>query len=278
MQTSAQRWHTRVAGEQPRPRFDPDRHVVEVLDYATAREYVLAHHYSGSYPAARLQLGLWRYTGEERVRHLAGVLVYGVSCNERVIPRYAPGISPREGVELCRLVLDDEVEMHGESWMLARCQQLLRRELPEVRVIVSYSDPVPRHTATGRLVMPGHTGTIYQATNAIYSGRARGRALLLTPDGEVVSPRMLSKIVAGDSGWRYAENRLLALGCPPRHEGEDAAAYVRRATVSLRRLKHPGNHVYVWGLDRRAQRAARDASGGLPYPKAIDVPIYLNNR
>jgi len=272
MTTSAQRWRDRVAHEAPRARFEPDRHGVEPIDYATARAYVTAHHYSASYPASRLQLGLWRYSGAARIRQLVGVLVYGVPCNESVIPRYAPGCSPREGVELSRLVLADEVELHGESWMLARCTEILRDALPEVRAVVSYSDPCPRLTVGGRSIMPGHVGIIYQASNAIYAGRSSARTLLLTPDARVVSPRTLSKLRTGEVGARYAERQLVAMGCPTRHAGEDAGDYVVRATASLRRLRHAGNHAYVWGLDRNTRRAARAAAAVAPYPKLRDNP------
>jgi hypothetical protein len=33
----------------------------------------------------------------------------------------------------------------------------------------------------------------------------------------------------------------------------------------VRRVRHPGNHVYVWGLGRDRGRVGRDA---LPYPKS----------
>lgn len=269
--TSAQRWRDRRDREACRDLFEPDRHGVAPITYDMARAYVEAHHYSGSYPAARLQLGLWRYSGPARLKRLVGVLVYGVPCNERVIPAYAPDCSPREGVELSRLVLSDEVELHGESWMLGQSVAILRSELPEVRAIVSYSDPCPRLTVSGRAVMPGHVGIIYQATNATYCGRSSSRTLLLTPDARVVSPRTLSKLRQLDQGWRYAERQLIELGCPPRHAGEDASEYVTRATASLRRMRHPGNHTYVWGLDKKARKSALTRAAGA-YPKARDVP------
>jgi hypothetical protein len=47
-----------------------------------------------------------------------------------------------------------------------------------VRGVVSFSDPVPRRTAAGDLVFPGHIGTIYQASNAGYLGRTTPRRVL----------------------------------------------------------------------------------------------------
>jgi hypothetical protein len=36
--------------------------------------------------------------------------------------------------------------------------------------------------------MPGHVGTIYAATNAVYTGRATARTVKLLPDGTVFRP------------------------------------------------------------------------------------------
>lgn len=54
MTDGCQRWrgrrdHYRPAGE----RFDPAAFGVEVIPERDARAFVVAHHYSGSYPAAR---------------------------------------------------------------------------------------------------------------------------------------------------------------------------------------------------------------------------------
>lgn len=59
-----------------------------------------------------------------------------------------------------RFVLLDECPGNSESWFLARCFDALLAD--GVRGVVPFADPVPRRTASGRLVMPGHVGTIYQ--------------------------------------------------------------------------------------------------------------------
>jgi hypothetical protein len=58
------------------------------------------------------------------------------------------------------------------------------------------ADPVPRRTASGVLVTPGHVGTIYAATNAVYAGRATARTVKLLPDGTVFH----SGVRAGSAG------------------------------------------------------------------------------
>jgi hypothetical protein len=40
-----------------------------------------------------------------------------------------------------------------------------------LRGLVSFSDPIRRTTFAGQVVMPGHVGVIYRASNARYTGR-----------------------------------------------------------------------------------------------------------
>ena len=87
--------------------FDPTQFGVEILRDRDAKAFVTGHHYSGSYPAARLAVGLMRRSGVGASR-LVGACVFGVPMNERSVPRYI-GVEPNNGVELSRLVLLDEV-------------------------------------------------------------------------------------------------------------------------------------------------------------------------
>lgn len=243
--------------------FTPGRHSVAVLCEADAKAFVLQHHYSGSYPAARLRVGLLR-TGVG----LAGVAVFSVPMNEHSIPKRC-GVEPRAGVELGRFVLLDEVEGNGESWFLARAFAALEAALSDVRAVLSYSDPMPRAEVGGRTFRPGHVGTIYQAHNGRYVGRTRGEWLWLDSGGRVISPRALSKLRNDESGAAGAYEQLLRAGSPKRHMLESGPSYVERAlrTGPFRRVKHPGNHTYIWpvGVGRSTTRLAMP--GPLPYPK-----------
>lgn len=136
--------------------------------------------------------------------------------------------------------------------------------------MVSYADPMERRTVEGRLTKPAHAGTIYAAHNAVFAGRARGRHLWLDCNGQVVSERALSKIRHQERGYAYAERRLIAAGVEPRRFGEDPAVWLARVLREpiFRRLKHPGNFVFVFGQDRAATSAAVTVVGGRrPYPK-----------
>lgn len=262
--TLCQRWRDRrdryrALGD----RFDPRRHSVAVVERAPARAFVETHHYSGSFPASRLDVGLYRGA------QLAGVAVFSVPSSQASIPARA-GVAPHEGVELGRFVLLDEVEANAETWFLARAFALVRAELGAVRAVVSYSDPHRRTATDGRVVMPGHVGTIYQAHNGRYVGRTKRRSLYLGPDGREIPPRALSKLRNDEQGAAYAYARLLAAGAPPRQPLEDAHAYVARALREgpFRREAHPGCHAYVWPVDPAARVLLPAAQ---PFPKRTEA-------
>lgn len=253
--------------------YRPAREVIttSILDVAelhrdAAAAFVEAHHYSKSFPAERRSFGLYQ-RGE-----LAGVAVFSRPFAAEVVTNVFPYLaSANDAIELGRLVLLEEVAANAETWFLARCfEGLARRPVGgrQIRGVVSFSDPLPRTTLDGRTVMPGHVGIIYQGHNAHYLGMSERRTIRLLPDGTVFSNFSSGKIRRRKVGWRSCVAELVAFGAPDLAEDADAAE--RIAWLELwrgrltRAVRHPGNHRYVWGLDRGARRALPPS---LPYPK-----------
>jgi hypothetical protein len=102
-----------------------------------------------------------------------------------------PSLTIREALTLGRLVLLDSVPGNGESWFLARCFELLRTT--GIIAVESCADPEPRTTTSGAIVLRGHVGTIYQATNGHYVGKTNPCTLRLLPDGTCYSNRTSGK-------------------------------------------------------------------------------------
>lgn len=268
-----QRWRDSKATYRPsREVINASRYAVLAIPEADAKSFVERHHYAHSYPAARHRVGLFRKLPHQK-DELVGVAVFSVPMNNAVITTYT-GVSPGQGCELGRFVLLDDVEANGETWFLARAFRSLLEAKPEIRSVVSYSDPMPRRTLTGETVLRGHVGTIYAASNACYLGRARPRALVLTSAGTVLSERTLSKVRLEERGKDYAYEQLRQLGAPGRLPGETGASYIERvlAMPGLRRVRHRGNHVYAFALGNDA--ATRQVKARLvrrfPYPKSLD--------
>lgn len=252
-----QRWRDRHSSSRPagEPIRTQDYEVASIDDDNTAKRFVITHHYSSTYPAARERFGLFRH-GE-----LVGVAIFSQPSNNATLAIF-PG-APIESYELGRFVLLDDVPGNGETWFLARCFEQLRA-LGALGV-VSFSDPFPRATEDGRRVFPGHVGTIYQASNAVYLGRARAEKLLLLPDATTLHRRTLAKIISREKGSRYAAEKLVAHGAAPLRDDEDPREWINTWLPQLTRpVHHPGNHKYAWILQRRHRRSL---GSSLPYPK-----------
>lgn len=111
-----QRWRKgrscyRPAGEVIRT---SEYEIAELAGDSEAKTFVLAHHYSQSYPASRFRFGLHRHGS------LCGVAVFSHPCNDRVLTNVFRCV-PLAAVELGRFVLLDEIPGNGETYFLARC-------------------------------------------------------------------------------------------------------------------------------------------------------------
>jgi hypothetical protein len=255
-----QRWRDRRDSYRPPlERINPAEFDVARVAVADAKAFVVRHHYSGTCSSTRRCFGLFR-RGE-----LAGVAVFGHPMAEAVLTNVFGG-EARESLELSRFVLLDEVKANGETWFLARCFELLRRE--DLRGVVSFSDPMPRTSAAGARVFPGHLGGIYQAFNGVYLGRARPSTLRLLADGRVFSHRTETKVRAKASRWQSGVRQLVAAGAPDPGSNPSAADLREWLAAALplltRKVRHPGNHRYAWALQRAVRRSLPPS---LPYPK-----------
>lgn len=257
----AQRWKDHRGIYRPAGEVIITAHYeVALLPEREAKFFVEQHHYAGSMPAARWCFGL--YWGP----FLVGVAVFSYPVNDLVITSVLPGTAI-ESVELGRLVLLDSVPGNGESFFIARCFDLLRKE--SLIGVVSFSDPVARTTLAGETIFRGHAGTIYQALNAVYTGRATARTLRLLPDGTVFSDRTAQKIRKGEKGAVYAAAQLVKAGARKIDvttlSEEDRRAWLREAVAKVTRpLKHAGNFKYVWALQKRDRKHLPPSQ---PYPK-----------
>lgn len=245
-------------------------YAVDGLADGLAKKFVETHHYSHSYPFARERYGLFRG------RTLVGVAVLSTPINNSVIPRYS-GHAPAEGLDLGRFILLDEVPYNAESFFLGAVLRQVQQDRSDLKALVAYSDPMPRRTSDGSVVMPGHVGIAYQATNGKYVGRAAAKTLHLTREGIALSTRALSKVRLQEHGAGSAEKMLERLGAPKRQRHEESGDWIARVLKSgpFTRVRHPGNHVYTWALGGRSRNAAALGSfSSKPYPKCQD-PVQM---
>jgi len=265
--------------------FDARRFAAIPLPEAIGRRFVTRHHYSATFPAARLVYGLT--TDDDRLaidgttidgRALVGVAVLSIPMTSTVLTNVFPTLEPlQESLELGRFVLTD-TPANAESWFLARVFEHAADR--GIRGVVAFSDPMPRHrtlpNGQTEQILPGHVGLIYQATNARACGRSTARTLKYHPaSGTVLSERTLSKIRTRDRGAAAAERHLVTLGASLPRAGEHPHAWLRTALADIdtQKIRHPGNFRYAWATGTPAQRRqVTIALASTPYPKpATDI-------
>lgn len=127
--------------------------LVAPCSHAAARHAVLTWHYSQAMPAGKLvRFGVW-----ETDRYVGAVL-FGWGASPYLGREY--GLDQTQVCELVRVALRDHVA--PVSQIVARALDMLRRQSPGLRLVVSFADPVQ-----------GHRGGIYQAGNWIYAGQSK---------------------------------------------------------------------------------------------------------
>lgn len=124
---------------------------VHPIEYRTAMELVVAHHYLHRKAPVSFAYGLYDTTLPMGLP--MGVVTYGVPASRHLQKSACPA-DPGAVLELNRLWLDDALPRNTASWFVSRT---LRRLPP--RIIVSYADPVH-----------GHYGYVYRAMGFHYAG------------------------------------------------------------------------------------------------------------
>lgn len=263
-----QRWRDRRCRWIPHAtEINPRRLAVDVISTTDqAAPFVLANHYSGSMPVARLSIGLFA-NGRGGRSELVGVCVFSHPVNDASVPKTAGLANPRSACDLGRLVIDPSQGGNAETFLVSRAFRLLRREKPEIVSVISYADPVRRVDTLGNVILPGHVGGVYAVMAARYTGRSSPRTDLIMPDGRPISSRAISKIRNSECGQRYAMDSLLKAGARPPRVGESRVEWLAdlERCGFLRRQRHPGCHAYLFTLTKAARLAARRVPE-YPYP------------
>jgi hypothetical protein len=189
-----------------------------------------------------------------------------------VLLRPFPGLEPYvQSLELVRLVVGDGVASNGESWFTTAALRMAAQR--GIRGVVVFADPIPRarRTPAGPVwVSPGHSGTVYQACNARYTGLATPRRMILLPDATVLTARAAAKVTGGERGARGVIARLHALGATPPTAGQPPGVWLAHAleAIGATTVRHPGNHRYLIRIGPPAsRRGTRMVVPGQAYPK-----------
>ena len=197
------------------------------IDWATheaAKHACETWHYSKSVPVPPLvKIGAW-----EQGKFI-GAIIFSRGANNNLLKPF--GLSQTEGCELTRIALASH--MSPVSRIVRLAIEFLKRNSPELRLIVSFADP-----------SVGHHGGVYQAGNWTYTGRQPPTVEFIAPDGKQWHGRMVSK------------------------DGKIKVQGVYRKcwrTDQCKPVEKPGKHRYLMPLDDAMR--TQIAPLAKPYPK-----------
>lgn len=159
-------------------------------------EYIRNNHYSGTCNPISNKWEL-RTDSDE----LVGGIVFANPMSEQV--RKFVSDNKKEVTELHRLYTDDRCGKNVESWFVANALKKLKKKKPKYRFVISYAD-------SGE----GHTGTIYQATNAVYTGNTdvegTSHGYYVDQDGNRRAERQggenITREMAEERGWERRQS------------------------------------------------------------------------
>ena len=183
------------------------------IDCDIAKDYITKNHYAkGCHNGPSPCYGL--IEGGE----LIGVLMFAVPCSENVRASVFGADMKDNVLELHRLHIKDVTPKNTESWFISRCLKLLKIDRPDIKAVLSFSDSTE-----------GHTGIIYQATNAYFIGKTGMTTFYRDAEGRLHHPRQngvnITKQEAMNRGWvaekRYSKNRYLYLQAQSKTEKKE---------------------------------------------------------
>lgn len=165
-------------------------YVVQKLPSSEGKEFVKEHHYSHGIHNGAMCYGLWHGFFD-----LVGVIAFATPCSEAVCASVFGVEHKRSVTELHRLVLLDDTPKNMESWFISRALKQFKQDRPYYNAVLSFADATQ-----------GHIGTIYQATNAIYSGMSGKATFYFDQNGRLRHPRQngqnITKEKANELNWK----------------------------------------------------------------------------
>lgn len=115
-----------------------------INDSASVKAFLLRHHYLKSLPRGINRTYILSVKGV-----IKGIALFG----------YPVGKMSNRITELKRFCLSEDCPKNTASWFMSKCMKHLKLD-KTIDTVISYADPTQ-----------GHQGTIYKASNFVYSGK-----------------------------------------------------------------------------------------------------------
>lgn len=148
-----------------RPSLSPKSFRIEPCRREDIRDFVEKWHYSKSINGVKSKYCFRLLDSNEFGAELIGAAVFGEPATRGIDTHYVKG-KARSVLELRRLCCIDDTPKNTESYFIGQCLRWLKKNT-DYTMIISYSD-----------LTYGHEGTIYKASNFVYSGQIKPQKLI----------------------------------------------------------------------------------------------------
>ena len=143
---------------------------LKVIPAKIANDFIKKHHYSG-----KVVNNSCLHFGAFLDGKLHGVMSYGPSLDKQKMLGLVEGTGWNEFLELNRMAFDEYLPRNSESYCIAKSIKLIKKNAPQIKWIVSFSDGC----SCG-------DGTIYRASNFVLTDIKPNHNLVLLPNGEKI--------------------------------------------------------------------------------------------
>jgi hypothetical protein len=196
---------------------------VRPIPFSIAKKLIVQHHYLHSLPGGTmLAFGIFCENS------LKGAITFGAGPQNAF--RLVNNALPENCLTLTRLWLSAQLPFNSESRIIGTCLKALKKNT-HIKFLVTYADP-----------SHGHVGTIYQATNWLYTGLSDAVSLM----------------DIGDGIPRHSRSIGHAFGTRSIH-------YLMSSGISVKSITQSPKYRYIYFLDK-AWISQLNISV-LPYPK-----------
>lgn len=233
----------------PEEYFDATKVVIRKIDKSSAEDMIIKNHYTHKWSLCQVAYGIYYITNKPSQffdaieEKFIGCIVYGQPVGRSAAESVSKLISVYEVFELTRLFIHDGYGRNIESYSLSKSLELLRKDFPKIKAIITYADGEQ-----------GHRGIIYQACNFHYQGNS---SLALMPNYSV-------SLVGPPYEWTHSRTISSTYGS---HNVEHLKKKIGR-TFWRKKESSKHRYVYLLGNKKEKKQILKNLKHPfLPYPK-----------
>ena len=207
---------------------------VEEINRNIANSIITKHHYSHTVCfATKISLGLYMDG------MLVGIAQFGLGINPKGTAKWVEGSTSSDYLEFNRMWMSDMAPHNSESQAIGQIFKWFKKNRPEIKWLISFADGANNKV-----------GTIYQATNWVYTGYSRDGGVWVTKENE----------------------RITKVSMQSRHPSNKREVLEEIYGTPLYRVRG-GQFRYIYFLDKKWR--SRLSAEPLEYPKLADLRHYL---